>query len=145
MAENKEFKVLAVAKRENLGKGYNRRLRAQGLVPCVFYAANGTNFAVQADLKSLDKVYSEVGRTTVFQLDVDGTQYPALIWDVMRDPCKSTFTHVDFYGVDLERPIKVVVPVIFEGTPKGTKIGGIMEPSVNASLCLPSLSICLLS
>ena len=36
-----EFKTLSAQKRENLGKGYNRRLRTQGLIPAVFYSRSG--------------------------------------------------------------------------------------------------------
>ena len=126
MADQKNLKVLNVEARENTGKGCNRRLRAKGLVPAVYYAADGTNKTIQADYKSLEKIYAEVGRTTVFQIKLGDKMHPALFWDIKRDPCKNTFSHIDFYGVDLEKPVKVVVPVFFEGTPKGTKIGGEM-------------------
>ena len=126
MSDN-QLKTLSVQKREACGKGNSRRLRAKGIIPGIFYASDGSNISVQADLKSLDKMYTEVGRTTVFNLDIEGTSHPALFWDIDRDPCKNTFTHIDFYGVDLDRPIKVVVPLVFEGTAKGTKIGGVME------------------
>jgi len=124
---DKELKTLSVQKREAFGKGNNRRLRAKDIIPGVFYAADGSNTAVQADLKGLEKMFGEVGRTTVFNLDISGEKHPALFWAIDRDPCKGTFTHIDFYGVDLDRPIKVVVPLVFEGTAKGTKIGGVME------------------
>ncbi|MBO4314056.1 MAG: 50S ribosomal protein L25, partial [Desulfovibrio sp.] len=42
-------------------------------------------------------------------------------------PYKKRFLHVDYYGVDLEKPIKVEVPVEFTGTAKGVKLGGTLE------------------
>ena len=123
-----EFKTLSAQKRENLGKGYNRRLRTQGLVPAVFYSRSGENIALQVSLKELNKIFEQVGRTTVFNIDIKGAgSYPVLFWDAMRDPCKNTFTHVDFYGVDLDRPVKVVVPLEFSGVARGTKVGGVLE------------------
>lgn len=40
---------------------------------------------------------------------------------------KNTFTHVDFYGVDLDKEIHVKVRLRFVGTSKGVKAGGKME------------------
>jgi len=40
---------------------------------------------------------------------------------------KSTFTHIDFLGVDLDKEIQVKVQVEYAGTPKGVKVGGKME------------------
>ena len=37
------------------------------------------------------------------------------------------FTHVDFFGVDLNKEIKVDVPLEFVGTSKGVKLGGTLE------------------
>lgn len=126
-----DMKTLSAAKRANMGKGYNRRLRAEGIIPGVYYSAVGDNIPVQMDAKALGKMYNEVGRTTVFELalESDGkvTKHPVLFWDVMRDPCKSTMTHVDFYGVDLEKPVKVTVPLVFKGVARGTKVGGTLE------------------
>lgn len=119
-----DFKTLPVETRENTGKGYNRRLRKSGIVPAVYYAADGTNRTIQANYKQLEKLYSELGRTKVFQIELNGKHHPALFWDIKRDPCKSTITHVDFYGVDLDKVIKIEVPITFVGSPKGLKIGG---------------------
>ena len=42
-----ELKTLTVQKREELGKGFNRRLRQNDTVPGVYYSASGANMAVQ--------------------------------------------------------------------------------------------------
>lgn len=126
-----DLKTLAVEKRSGLGKGPNRRIRQEEIVPGVFYSATGENIPVQVRNRPLVKLFSEVGRTTVFNLVIeeDGKKetYPVLIWAVQRHPVKSTFTHIDFYGVDLDKPVKVTVPVEFIGTARGTKVGGKLE------------------
>ena len=124
-------KTLQVAKRQECGKGPSGRLRSQDLIPGVYYAANGDNIAVQAPRLAFEKLYGEVGRTTVFNLEIDdsGDQktYPVLIWQVQRHPYKKRFLHIDYYGVDLEKEIKVEVPIEFVGTAKGVKLGGLLE------------------
>lgn len=126
-----DLKVLAAQKRDTSGKGFNRRLRVDEIVPGVYYSGAGENFSVQMTEPALNKLYSEVGRTTVFNLEIDAdgkkSLHPVLVWDVQRHPVKNRITHVDFYGVDLDKPVKITVPIEFTGVARGTKVGGVME------------------
>lgn len=124
-------KTLSVQKREGRGKGPSGRLRSKDLVPGVFYTASGENILVQAKALPLEKLYETVGHTTVFNLEIDNNgqkeTHPVLIWQVQRHPYKKLFLHIDYYGVDLHKDVKVDVPVEFVGTSKGVKLGGILE------------------
>ncbi|MDR3319493.1 MAG: 50S ribosomal protein L25/general stress protein Ctc [Desulfovibrio sp.] len=124
-------KTLCVQKREQSGKGPNGRLRAQALVPGVFYTAEGKNISVQTSALPLDKMYGEMGHTTVFNLEIDDnghkSVHPVLFWNVQRHPYKKSFTHIDFYGVDLDKEVKIEVPLEFVGTARGVKLGGVLE------------------
>ncbi|MBQ9405138.1 MAG: 50S ribosomal protein L25/general stress protein Ctc [Desulfovibrio sp.] len=124
-------KTLCVQKREGCGKGASGRLRMQKLVPGVFYTSKGDNIPVQSPTLPLEKIYEEMGRTTVFNLEIDdkGTKsvHPVLIWQVQYHPYKKAFTHIDFYGVDLDKPVTVEVPVEFVGVSRGVKQGGVLE------------------
>ena len=127
-----ELKTLSVKKRTGFGKGANRRLRAEALVPGVYYTADGQNIPVQMPELPLVKMYEQVGRTNVFQLELEDengakTLHPVFVWDAQYSPVKSTFTHVDVLGVDLDKEIQVKVQVEYAGTPKGVKVGGSME------------------
>ena len=127
-----ELKTLSVKKRTGFGKGANRRLRAEALVPGVYYTADGQNIPVQMAELPLVKMYEQVGRTNVFQLELEDengakTMHPVFVWDAQYSPVKSTFTHVDFLGVDLDKEIQIKVQVEYAGTPKGCKVGGSME------------------
>ena len=122
---------LSAQLREKTGKNANRKLRASGFTPAVFYAGGGEAMPLQVSEAALAKLYENAGRTTVFDLEVDGNgkknTHPCLIWDVEYYPTKTRFQHVDFYGVDLDKELKVRVPLIFTGTAKGTKLGGKLE------------------
>ena len=124
-------KTLHVQKRNGLGKGPNRRLRVDALVPGVFYNGKGENIAVQVPSLPMEKLLAAVGRNTVFHIEIDNDgkkeQYPALIWDIQYHPYKRAFLHVDFYGVDLDKEVVVRVPLEFTGTSKGVKLGGQLE------------------
>jgi len=123
--------ILAVKKRDGLGKGPNRRLRVKNLVPGIFYTASGENVPVEVDAAPVAKAYATNGRTTVFDLEIEAdgkkSQHPVLFWQMQRHPTKSHITHVDFYGVDLNKPVKIMVPVIYTGVATGTKLGGRLE------------------
>ena len=124
-------KTLHVQKHDGLGKGANRRLRADALVPGVFYNGKGQNVAVQVPSLPMEKLLAAVGRNTVFHIEIDDNgkteKYPALIWDVQYHPYKRAFLHIDFYGVDLAREVVVRVPVEFTGVSRGVKLGGQLE------------------
>lgn len=123
--------VLEAQKREGLGKGANRRLRVTQFVPAVFYGQKGENIALQIPKIPLEKLYNKVRRTTVFNLEIEEngvkTTYPVIIWDAQYHPTKSHLTHVDFYGVDLDKEVQITVPVEFVGVSRGAKAGGKLE------------------
>lgn len=123
--------TLSAIKRSESGKGASHRLRAQGLVPGVFYNSKGDNISVGVPAKELEKLYFEIGNTTVFNLEIDDngtkTTYPAFFWDVQKHPYKKRFVHIDYYGVDLDREVKVKVPLEFTGIARGVKLGGFLE------------------
>jgi len=123
--------TLHVQKRSGLGKGASRRLRADTLVPGVFYNGQGENIVVQVPSLPMEKLLAAVGRNTVFTLAIDNDgkkeQYPALVWDVQYHPYKRSFLHIDFYGVDLDKEVIVRVPLEFVGVSKGVKLGGQLE------------------
>ncbi len=125
-----DFATLTVQKRAATGKGANRRLRAQGIIPAVFYTAKGNSTPVQVAEAPLKKIFETMGRTTVFNVEIeDGDKkeiHPALIWDIEYYPTKNRFQHVDFFGVDMDKEIKIRVPLVFTGTAKGAKLGGVI-------------------
>ena len=124
-------KTLSVQKREGSGKGASGRLRTQDLIPGVFYTAKGDNISVQAPALPLEKIFAEAGRTSVFNLEIDDngqkSVHPVIIWDVQYHPYKKEFSHIDYYGVDLDQPVTVDVPVEFVGVSRGVKLGGQLE------------------
>ncbi len=134
---------LSVQKREQTGKGPSRRLRAERLVPGVFYNGKGENQLVQAEYVPLEKAWEQLGSNKIFELKIEGSDEvrPALIWKIVREPVKGFFEHVDFYGVDMTAKMRITVPVQITGEPVGVKIGGGLLEVFRDHLeieCLPS-------
>lgn len=126
-----DFATITVQKRTATGKGANRRLRARGIIPAVFYTPSGDSVPVQVEEAPLKKLFETIGRTTVFNVEIDDNGKkdiaPALIWDIEYFPTKNRFQHVDFFGVDLNKEIKLHVPLEITGTAKGAKLGGVVD------------------
>ena len=98
--------------RSDSGKGASRRLRHQGLVPAIVYGGKFDPVQVSIDhnvfLHELDK---ETIYTQVVDLKMDGKVQEVILRDLQRHPYKAKILHADFFRIDKNTPIKVVVPV----------------------------------
>lgn len=117
--------TLKVEKREEFGKGENRRLRAAGFVPGVFYDKN-ENVAVKCAHLPLEKAYAQVSTSQLLTLEIEGKARPVIIKELLMHPYKNRIDHVDFYGVDMTQTVHVQVPVVTTGTAKGIITGGVL-------------------
>jgi len=126
-----ELLKLNVQERAERGKGPNRRLRTTGMVPGIYYDAKGANIPVKIKLLPLQKAYAKLGSAQVFDLvlerDGKAETMPALLWRVRNEPVKGLPEHVDFFGVDLNKKIKIAVHFEITGSSKGVKLGGQIE------------------
>lgn len=122
---------LTVTERPEKGKGPSHRLREENTVPGVFYDQHGLNIPVAAKDVPLSKVYKKVGRSQVFDLEIERegetVTKKCLIWQVQYHPVKSNLSHVDFFSPDMDNQIKVWVPLHVTGKSVGEKAGGRLE------------------
>jgi len=112
------------------GKNEARRLRAQGMIPAVLYGGYQDSVAVAVNPKDVLKIlHSKTGHNTIFDVNVRGGESsPAMFVDWQYDPVKDTLLHVDLRRIDLTKRIRVSVPVVTHGEPKGVKAqGGLLE------------------
>ena len=114
--------------RTQFGKTGAKAIRREGLVPAVLYGAGDpVHFTVKAlDLRSL--IYSPDFKLA--ELSVDGKSFKAIIKDYQFHPVTDALTHVDFLALQDGHPVKVQVPVRFEGTSPGVRGGGKLQVAV---------------
>ena len=94
------------------GKGASRRLRHQGLVPAIVYGGDGD--PAQISLKQNEfshQLENEAIYTQVIDLQVGGDTEEVILRDLQRHPYKNKVMHADFFRIDKNTPIKVVVPI----------------------------------
>ena len=108
--------------RENVGKKDAKKLRAQGLVPCVIYG-NGREVRFYTEAKSF-KTILFTPETYIVDFTIDGQVYRTILQDIQYHPLSDEVLHADFLEVTEEKPITVTLPVRTEGTSPGVMRGG---------------------
>ncbi|WP_048860447.1 50S ribosomal protein L25/general stress protein Ctc, partial [Acidisphaera rubrifaciens] len=122
--------VLQAASRERAGKGAARATRRAGRVPAVIYGAKTAPTLIALDPRDVLKELHRGGwRSRLYQVTVDGDVTRALIRDVQFHPVSDAPLHVDFQRLAPGEPMRVSVPVSFEGeaASPGLKRGGVLN------------------
>lgn len=117
-------------KRTLKGNGPARRLRREGSVPAVIYGPKMTPELLSVNSKALSKVLktSSAGQALLsLNIDDDTSKRTVMIKELQNDPVSRTLLHVDFYEVDMDRKIRVNIPVIPVGKCKGVELGGMLQ------------------
>ena len=106
----------AVAARSVFGKR-TKRLRGSGILPANVYGRGLESVAVQMPRRDAQGILSEHGLNALIELAIEGEseQRPVVVRSVQRHPLTREIQHVDFYQVDLTRPMQAMVVVTLTG------------------------------
>jgi large subunit ribosomal protein L25 len=124
---------MVAEKREETGKGVNRRLRNKGRIPAVLYGKGMEPVALAVDPKQLQVAISgPLKMNTLLELDIqDGgkslLKKTAMLTDYQTHPIKRAMLHADFNAIDVGKPIKVRIPIEVVGRAKGVVDGGLIQ------------------
>ncbi len=105
---------LACEKRATRPKGQNNALRRSGRVPAILYGPTTSPMAVAIDRIELKARISAAAHTRIIKLksntaELDGKH--VILKDIQRTPVSGEILHADLYEVDLNRAIRVEVPL----------------------------------
>ncbi len=136
---------LAVAVREQAGKGAARSMRRNGKVPAVLYG-QGECLLLSVDPEELIRILkSHAGSTALISLTVSGAKArpnrTALLRDFQVDPVTGAVLHADLFEISMSKPIRVKVPIqVIGGVPAGVKEGGVLHHNLRELHieCLPA-------
>ncbi len=118
--------TLKVDKRANSGKKASASLRKAGLMPAVIYGM-ATSQKLTVDAKALKKALSgPSGTHVILQLEMgDGKGlHSALLKELQFHPITDQFIHADLLEIDLNKSIRVKLPIVITGEAVGVKVGG---------------------
>jgi large subunit ribosomal protein L25 len=123
--------ILEAQVRDTFGKNEARRTRREGKVPAVLYGGDGSAATpIAVPPKALLKIlHSEAGQNTLIALKLAGAgDTRVLVKDFQLDPITHEVLHADFYRVAMDKVLRVTIPIVVHGEPKGVKQqGGILE------------------
>jgi len=108
--------------RQNLGKTATKAVRNADLVPCVLYGGSEINHFTVEPLDLRPIIYTPEFK--VIEIQLDGQTHRAILKDLQVHPVTERILHVDFLRLIDNHPVKVNVPVSFEGIAQGLKSGG---------------------
>jgi len=129
--------------RKTRGNGPARSLRREGRFPGVLYGPGTQPVMLSLNVRDFEHVVQKGNiRRTIFSLSIQNgstVTKPAVIKELQTHPVSGQFLHVDFYEIDMNRKLRVMVPVVPKGKTKGEEFGGmlqIIEREI-AVFCLP--------
>jgi large subunit ribosomal protein L25 len=135
---------LNVRVRKTTGNSPARSLRREGRIPAVLYGPKTEPILLSIDSREFEQIAqkSTIG-SVLLNLQIQNGQTesrPAMVKELQAHPVTQKFLHVDFYEVDMQRKIKVMVPVVVRGKAKGAEDGGMLEIIRREIevLCLPT-------
>lgn len=135
--------VLKAETRTTTGNSPARALRRAGRIPAVLYGPDSEPVMISIDTMDMEAIIKDgsVGRS-IFNLAVDGGKKTraAMIKELQTHPVTRDILHIDFYEVNMDRKVKVMVPVTVTGKSVGVEMGGMLQIIRRdlEVLCLPN-------
>jgi len=111
-------------KRANLGKAESKRLREEGMVPCVVYGGEKQIHFYTPMILFRDLVYTDEAHFVNLTIEGEPEAFEAILQDVQFHPISEIILHVDFLQLFRGTPIKMNIPIHTKGIAPGTQSGG---------------------
>ncbi len=127
---------LSAEVRTEMGSRASRRMRRAGYIPAVLYGPGIEPLPLKVVKQEFSKImHSRAGEHAMVELIVKTPEgekkYLSVIKEVQHDPVTDFIIHADFEYVHPEKPVHLVLPIEFVGTPEGVKKGGIFTPHLH--------------
>lgn len=131
--------------RSSVGKEIAKKLRRDGLVPCVLYgpaSKEATPLAIK--MLELNKALATEAKSNVLvNLKIEGDKKKTrtvMFRGFQKDPLKRDIIHIDLYELLMDHKIVVDVPIHFIGKSQGVALGGILQHEARTLKieCLPN-------
>ncbi|MDD5720625.1 MAG: 50S ribosomal protein L25 [Candidatus Krumholzibacteria bacterium] len=134
---------MSVYPRETTGKNENRRTRARGFIPAVFYGHHRAAVNVQLDCQEFTRIRQKTaGRSVIYDLQFagGGEEPMALVRELQQHPVSDVILHVDLFEIPRGEPVTIDVALVLEGEPACVKFkeGEVLQLLDTVELsCLP--------
>lgn len=116
--------------RKDTGTKSAKAIRKEGSVPCVIYGKDTTLHFYAPMILFREIVYKP--DACKVRVDIEGDEYEAILQDIQFHPVSEIIMHADFLILEEGKKVKLEVPVMLQGTPKGLEKGGDLLQKVRA-------------
>jgi len=141
-------KILLTAEvRADLSLQHLKKIRREGKIPAVVYAAGKQNMPIQISVHDFSKLaHGEHGsslESIIIDLNINKgdklTTKSTIIKEIQHDFLKGDVLHIDFNEISLTKKIHTHIPVLTVGDSIGENHGGILEHTMRELeiSCLP--------
>jgi large subunit ribosomal protein L25 len=117
--------------RKTTGNSPARELRRGGQIPAVLYGPQTEPVLLSVNIKELEQIFKKgnIGSVILNLVIQNGQKVtkPAMIKELQSHPVSGNFLHIDFYEIDMQRKINVMIPVVIKGHSKGVEAGGLLQ------------------
>ena len=111
--------------RKDFGKRASRRTRKKGRIPVILYGPGIASVPLILDKKDISMILkSESGENTVFKVSFDSETRNAMIKEIQKDPVSGEILHADLIQIEMDKAIRVSVPLVSVGEAVGVKTEG---------------------
>lgn len=134
--------TIEVHPRDEIGKGFNKKLRREGWIPAVVYGAGKDPVAIKVErTRFLDLLRETGSENAVFLLELSGTgkRRHTMVRQIDADPITNRVLHVDFQRVMMDEVVRVSVPIEIVGVPEGVRTDGGVLDFVTREIAIESL------
>ncbi len=111
-------------KRANLGKTEAKRLREEGMVPCVVYGGDHQIHFYAPAILFRDLVYTDEAHFAMLTIEGEPEPFEAIMQDIQFHPVSEMIMHIDFLQLFRGTPIKMSIPTRPVGNAPGIQAGG---------------------
>jgi large subunit ribosomal protein L25 len=125
-----QFEINATV-RKKTGNGPARVLRRGGRIPAVLYGPQTEPVLLSVSVRELEQIIKKgnIGSAILNLVIQNGKKVtkPAMIKEFQSHPVSGQFLHIDFYEIDMQRKINVMIPITTKGKSKGVEAGGLLQ------------------
>lgn len=130
--------VLNAKTRTETGKNACRRARAAGMIPGVVYGVGRDSASISVN--TVEWANMRKHDISIIELKIDGGKIiHALLKEEQYDYLTSSYKHLDFFAVQMDKAISAHVTIHTQGSPVGLGKGGILDQFMHEIevSCLP--------
>ncbi len=122
---------MPILKTKLRSEGKANALRREGWIPAVVYGPTIETMSVMVERRALQELFSKITRSSRIDLSIGdhgkGKKLDVFVKRIQYNPVTDEPIHIDFYHPDVERPLRLYIPIKVVGEAPGVKAGGMLD------------------